>query len=214
MGQVSNSNAHELIHRSNRRLFSLRKWVYISMLYGHHTSAYLLVHHRFAASERDPCSIQKGESFYAFAQWVWIGSARAGFKMESERLKNRHMVAPRFNHPYYSYTFGAIASLLIAFLVGGWGRIIALIALASYAKIQLLLSDYVQHYGLRRAMLPNGKLAPMTMCHSWNAPHWMSTYLMLAAPRIPTTTPILPNPIQTWKYPPPMSRQTCLIACR
>ena len=182
-GQVSNSNAHELIHRTNRGLFNLGKWVYISMLFGHHTSAHLLVHHRFAASEYDPNSAAMGESFYTFARRAWIGSARAGLEMESDRRKNLRQDPPRFSHPYYAYTLGAVASLGVAFVIGGWGGLLALIALASYAQIQLLLSDYVQHYGLRRTSLPNGKLAPVALHHSWNAPHWMSSYMMLAAPR-------------------------------
>jgi len=182
-GQVSNSNAHELIHRTNKRLFNLGKWVYISLLFGHHTSAHLLVHHRFAASDYDPNSAEKGESFYTFARRAWIGSARAGLEMESDRRKNLPQDLPRFSHPYYSYAFGALASLLIGFIIGGWAGVLALIALASYAQMQLLLSDYVQHYGLRRATLPNGKLVPVALHHSWNAPHWMSNYLMLAAPR-------------------------------
>ncbi|NHX27973.1 alkane 1-monooxygenase, partial [Escherichia coli] len=37
-GQVSNSNAHELIHRSTRALHRLGMWVYISLMFGHHTS--------------------------------------------------------------------------------------------------------------------------------------------------------------------------------
>lgn len=182
-GQVSNSNAHELIHRTNKRLFNLGKWVYISMLFGHHTSAHLLVHHRFAASEYDPNSADMGESFYTFAQRAWLGSARAGFEMESDRRKNLRQIPPRFSHPYFTYTLGGFASLAVALVIGGWGGLLALIALASYAQLQLLLSDYVQHYGLRRATLPNGKLTPVALHHSWNAPHWMSNYLMLAAPR-------------------------------
>ena len=182
-GQVSNSNAHELIHRTDKRLFGLGKWVYTSMLYGHHTSAHLLVHHRFAASDYDPSSAEKGESFYTFARRAWIGSARAGFEMESDRLKNTRTTPARFSHPYYGYVLGSIACLLISFIIAGWAGVLALIALAGYAQMQLLLSDYVQHYGLRRATFPNGKLAPVALQHSWNAPHWMSTYLMLAAPR-------------------------------
>lgn len=182
-GQVSNSNAHELIHRSDKRLFNLGKWVYISVLYGHHTSAHLLVHHRFAASEYDPNSAEKGESFYAFARRALIGSAMAGYEMERDRLKNKRRPPGRFDNPYYGYLFGGVASLLLSFIIAGFGGVLALIALASYAQVQLLLSDYVQHYGLRRATLPNGKLAPVALHHSWNAPHWMSTYLMLAAPR-------------------------------
>lgn len=182
-GQVSNSNAHELIHRTNKRLFNLGKWVYISMLFGHHTSAHLLVHHRFAASDYDPNSAEKGESFYTFARQAWIGSAKAGFEMESNGMKNMRTKPARFSHPYYTYSLGGGASLLIAYLIGGWGGLLALISLASYAQVQLLLSDYVQHYGLRRATLVNGKLAPVALRHSWNAPHWMTNYLMLAAPR-------------------------------
>lgn len=182
-GQVSNSNAHELIHRTDKRLFSLGKWVYSSMLYGHHTSAHLLVHHRFAASDNDPSSAEKGESFYTFARRAWIGSAMAGFEMENDRLKNKRTTPARFSHPFYGYTLVGLSSLLFSFIIAGWGGVLALIALASYAQVQLLLSDYVQHYGLRRAILPNGKLAPVALHHSWNAPHWMSTYLMLAAPR-------------------------------
>ncbi|MDX1780519.1 MAG: fatty acid desaturase, partial [Thalassovita sp.] len=54
---------------------------------------------------------------------------------------------------------------------------------AGYAQIQMLLSDYVQHYGLRRALRPDGKPAPVGPEHSWNTPHWYSSALMLNAPR-------------------------------
>lgn len=182
-GQVSNSNAHELIHRSDRWLFNLGKWVYISMLFGHHTSAHLLVHHRFAASEYDPNSAEMGESFYTFAMRAWIGAARAGYEMETDRRKNQRYDPSWYSHPYVSYVLGGLASLTVAFVIGGWGGLLALVLLAAYAQMQLLLSDYVQHYGLRRAHHSNGKLVPVGLHHSWNAPHWMSNYLMLAAPR-------------------------------
>ncbi len=46
-----------------------------------------------------------------------------------------------------------------------------------------MLSDYVQHYGLMRTEIrPPGKLEPVGPQHSWNAPHWFTTHLMLNAP--------------------------------
>lgn len=51
------------------------------------------------------------------------------------------------------------------------------------ATAQLMLSDYVQHYGLLRAKLPNGKYEPVQNRHSWNAPHWYSSAMMVGAPR-------------------------------
>ena len=57
------------------------------------------------------------------------------------------------------------------------------IALGLHAQVQIHLSDYVQHYGLSRAALPDGRLEPVSERHSWNAGNWLSSHLMLNAPR-------------------------------
>jgi alkane 1-monooxygenase len=49
--------------------------------------------------------------------------------------------------------------------------------------VQLLMSDYVQHYGLIRAPGPQGRPVPVGPRHSWNSPHQISSALMLNAPR-------------------------------
>jgi len=51
------------------------------------------------------------------------------------------------------------------------------------AQVQILLSDYVQHYGLERGEKENGKLEPVGPQHSWNAPHAVTAAMMLNAPR-------------------------------
>lgn len=179
-GQVSNSNAHELIHRGKRALFGLGKWVYISLLFGHHTSAHNKVHHRYAASDLDPNSARAGEGFYRFALRAWPGSFRAGYRAEMTDLARRNGGG---RNPYLDYVGGALALMALALLVFGPIGMATYIGLAAYAQMQLLLSDYVQHYGLRRETLENGKLEPMGPQHSWNAPHWYSRHLMLNAPR-------------------------------
>ncbi len=178
-GQVSNSNAHELIHRSDRFLRNLGKWVYITLLFGHHASAHPKVHHRLVATRKDPNSAREGESFYAFAPRAWLGSFRAGLAVESADLKRRGSGL----HPYLTYGAGAGLTLALAALIGGWAGLLALLLLAAYAQMQLLLSDYVQHYGLTRAQGRDGRPAPVGPGHSWNAPHWFSARLMLNAPR-------------------------------
>ena len=173
-GQVSNSNAHELIHRRAPLLHGLGVAIYTSLLFGHHASAHTKIHHRYAASARDPNSARDGESFYAFARRAWIGSFKAGYRAEAAR---------KGLNPYYIYLSGAFVTIVLAGFVAGFRGILALILLAGYAQMQLLLSDYVQHYGLRRATLSDGKLAPLTLQHSWNSPHFFTSFLMLNAPR-------------------------------
>jgi alkane 1-monooxygenase len=174
-GQVSNPMAHELIHRSNRWLFRLGALVYTTLLFGHHTSAHRHVHHRFAASLDDPNTARSGEGFYLFFIRAWMGSFTQGMKMENTRGHGLH--------PYVWYIGGALAALALGFVLGGVGGVLAWLALALHAQVQLMLSDYVQHYGLQRARRADGKLEPMGPRHSWNAPHWFSSALMLNAPR-------------------------------
>ena len=180
-GQVSNSNGHELIHQTSPRLRSLGHWVFISHLFGHHASAHPKVHHRFVGSVSDPNSAPLGMSFYRFAPRAWIGSFKQGFRVETKQWQ----VHPGgwWTHPYVAHITGALACISMAFLLGGQWGIVVYVALAAYATTQLLMSDYVQHYGLRRLAKTDGQLEPVTARHSWNAPHWFSNFLMLAAPR-------------------------------
>lgn len=179
-GQVSNSNAHELIHRTRRALFNLGKWVYISLLFGHHTSAHTKVHHRYAASPKDPNSARRNESFYRFAPRAWIGSFRDGYRAEREDINRRGTGG---STPYVTYVVGGAAFTLAMTLAFGLPGLAVYIGLAAYAQMQLLLSDYVQHYGLTRAEIAPGKYEPVGPQHSWNGQHWYSRHLMLNAPR-------------------------------
>ena len=182
-GQVSNSTAHELIHRSDKRLFQLGSWIYISLLFGHHTSAHRLVHHRFVATPHDPNTAELGESFYAFFPRAWIGSFTSGFEMEEARTQTRKAAGKRAINPYYIYSLGSfLCIVLVIALMGVWG-LIAYLALALYAQMQLMLSDYVQHYGLTRAPTGLDSFEPVDARHSWDARAKLSSLWMMNAPR-------------------------------
>ena len=176
-GQVSNPAAHELIHRGRRGLYRLGVAIYVTLLNGHHASAHRLVHHRFVASADDPNSARAGETFYAFLPRAYFGSFKAGLQAETARQTRGRL------HPYALYMGGTLGCLALALAtLGLWGGVVwGLLGL--YATAQLMLSDYVQHYGLRRATLPDGRLEPVSDRHSWNAPQWFSSAVMLNAPR-------------------------------
>ena len=181
LGQVGNSNAHELIHRSNRWLHGLGMWAYIAVLFGHHTSAHVLVHHVRVATRADPSSARRGEGLYRFMARAWRGSFREGWAAESARLVR--VGRPGWRHPYVLYLGGGMAMALAAILIGGGAGLLWYLSLAGFAQAQLLMSDYVQHYGLTRAPGRGGKPEPVGPRHSWNSPHVASSALMLNAPR-------------------------------
>ncbi len=180
-GQVAHPAAHELIHRSDRALFRLGMVIYTSLLIGHHTSAHRLVHHRHVATAADPNSALLGESCYRFAMRAWVGSFRDGLAAEKALRARNPMPGPV--HPYVMYVGGALLCLLAGYLVAGLPGLLVWLGLAMHAQAQLFLADYVQHYGLQRAILPGGKPEPVGPQHAWNAHHWFSSSLMLNAPR-------------------------------
>lgn len=208
-GQVSNANAHELIHRPQRALHRMGMWVYISLLFGHHTSAHVLVHHRHVATRRDPNTSRKGEGFYRYMIRAWVGSFKGGYAAEKARLAR--IGRPAWRNPYWVYLGGGAVFIALAYLLGGTKGLLLYAALAGHAQTQLLLSDYVQHYGLLRKTGPAGKPEPVAARHSWNAPHRYSSAMLLNATRhsdhhahparaypaldLPADAPILPRPL-------------------
>ncbi len=180
-GQVGNANAHELIHRSRRSLRALGIAAYVSVLFGHHASAHVLVHHVRAATPADPNSARAGEGFWRFLFRAWVGSFREGLREETTR--RRRAGKPRLTHPYVIYLGGALITVAIAATIAGVLGVLWLLALAAYAQMQILMADYVQHYGLTRALRDNGRPEPVAMRHSWNSAHPASSALMLNAPR-------------------------------
>jgi len=183
LGQIGNANAHELIHRPGRLLNGLGKSFYIALLFGHHASAHPGVHHVHVATAKDPNSARRGESLYHFLPRAWGGSFRAGLALENRRLRGAGRPSWHLANPYWRYALGAFAALGLSALIAGLSGILAHLALAAIAQVQLLSSDYVQHYGLRRRLLPEGRPEPVGTRHSWNAPQWFSGLMMLAAPR-------------------------------
>lgn len=179
-GQVGHPAAHELIHRPRRELFRLGAAVYTAILFGQHASAHRLVHHRHVASTADPNTAKAGEGFYRFARRAWIGSFRRGYLAETE-LRARGVTTGI--HPYVAYLAGGAGALVLALVIAGLPGLLVWVLLSLHVQGQILLSDYVQHYGLVRAIRPNGRPEPVGLRHSWNAPHWFSAMVMLNAPR-------------------------------
>jgi alkane 1-monooxygenase len=182
-GQISNSNAHELIHAGPRPLRRLGASIYATVLHGHHVSAHLRVHHVHAATDADPNSARAGEGFWAYCLRALGGEFMAGLRAENAHRARAQTAPSVLGHPYVGYLLGAASTLVAAFALAGGRGVIFLVAIAAYAQVQLLLSDYVQHYGLRRRVQQNGKTEPVGPAHSWNAPKWYSSAMMLNAPR-------------------------------
>ena len=182
-GQIGHPVAHELIHRGARGMRLLGRALYAAVLMGHHASSHLRVHHLHVGTDDDPASAPLGMGFWTYAPRAWAGSFMAGLRAETALRARAGQPAPGWTHPYVGYGLGAAVALLLAYGLAGWPGVAGLVGIAAYAQVQILLSDYVQHYGLRRQVLPDGRLEAVGPRHSWNAPQRWSGAMTLHAPR-------------------------------
>ena len=182
-GQIAHPTAHELIHRPARWMGGLGRILYTAVLMGHHASSHLRVHHRHVGTGDDPASAPLGMGFWRYAPRAWAGSFMAGLHAETALRARAAPPPPVWSHPYIRHISGGLLAILVAYALAGGGGIAALAGIAAYAQLQVLLSDYIQHYGLRRAVMPDGRLEPVGPHHSWNAPQLWSSAMMLNAPR-------------------------------
>ena len=180
-GQISHPVAHELIHKQSRWLRWLGQCIYTSLLAGHHASAHVLIHHIHVGSDRDPNSAPRGEHFYRYMSRVTRHSFRIALELETARRTRAGK--PVYRHPFVLYVGGGLAlTCAVAAVFGGLG-LLAFLSIIAHAQVQILMSDYVQHYGLRRITLPDGRLEPVGVQHLWNAPDVFSSVLKVNAPR-------------------------------
>ena len=180
--QVMNSAAHELIHASGRWRRALGRWVYVTLLFGHQATAHPGIHHVAVATPDDPNTARRGESWWRFCPRAWHGSFWRGLSLEKARQRRVGRRGWDRRNPYWQYLGGAAAAMALAWGLGGGRGLAAYVALCLLAQAQLLITDYVLHYGMRRAPRGDG-WAPVGPEHSWNAPHAVTNLLTLHAPR-------------------------------
>ncbi|CTQ48455.1 alkane 1-monooxygenase [Jannaschia donghaensis] len=181
-GQIMNSCAHELIHAGGRVRRALGRWIYVTLLFGHQTTAHPGVHHIHVATPEDPNTARYGEAWWVFCFRAWHGSFWKGLAVEKQRQRRKGRHGWNRRNPYWVYLGGGWLAMALAFGTLGWAGLAAYVALCLLSHSQLLITDYVLHYGMRRTWMGE-RYEPVGPQHSWNAPHTVTNLLTLHAPR-------------------------------
>jgi alkane 1-monooxygenase len=71
------------------------------------------------------------------------------------------------------------AMLSLAFGLGGWSGLVLFLIQAGTAIWQLELVNYIEHYGLTREHLGDGRYEHVRPHHSWNSDQRVSNWLLL-----------------------------------
>ena len=178
-GTIGINYSHELMHQSNRLERWLADLLLASVLYSHFRSEHLLVHHRYVGTTRDPVTARYNEGFFRFFPRVLRDSLISAFQAEKAMLARRGKAWTDPANPFWRYWLLQGLFVILAFALGGWLGVALFIFQAAIAVWQLELTNYIEHYGLTRKHLGEGKYEHVQPRHSWNAAHKASNWLLI-----------------------------------
>jgi alkane 1-monooxygenase len=149
------------------------------VLYGHFRTEHLLVHHRYVGTSRDAVTARYNENFYRFFLRVLPGSLFSAFQAERDKLARAGLPWWSSRNPFWIYWTFQTAFLILAALIGGWMGLWLFATQAFVAVFYLELINYVEHYGLTRKHLGDGKYEHVKPRHSWNSDYKVSNWLLI-----------------------------------
>lgn len=178
-GTVGINYSHELMHQKPAWERWLGDILLAMVLYSHFRSEHLLVHHRYVATPRDPVTARYNQGFHrVFPRVIWT-TLRSAWGAEKAMLERKKKPVWTFGNPFWRYFILQALALALAFWLAGWLGVALFLWQAWIAIWQLELVNYIEHYGLTREHLGDGKYEHVKPRHSWNAAHKASNWLLI-----------------------------------
>ncbi|GMH36986.1 hypothetical protein BSKO_04859 [Bryopsis sp. KO-2023] len=172
-GGLAFTAAHELLH--GRRKFDrfLCGMLLCPLFYMHWANSHLS-HHRKVGTPEDPATARFGESLFHFVPRSVTGNIRDAIDMERKRLASKGKSFMHFKNRFFLWMLAPVFLSLGVYHRSGAYALVMLFGSALFSIIMLESVNYIEHYGLERKRLANGKYEPVGQQHSWNA-DWIAT---------------------------------------
>jgi alkane 1-monooxygenase len=162
---------HELGHRVNKAEQTLAKALLLTSLYMHFFTEHNKGHHKRVATPEDPSSARYGEPVYTFYFRTIIFSYLSAWHIAGDEVKKKGKAVLSLHNEMIQFHLIQLAFLgIIYFFFGGWVTLY-FIAAALMGILLLETVNYIEHYGLQRRALGDGKYERAMPEHSWNSDH-------------------------------------------
>jgi len=163
--------AHELGHKKGKLEQLIAKLILLPNLYMHFIIEHNRGHHVHIATPEDPATSRKGEMIYTFWLRSSIFSYISAWKLEAKRLKKENKSIVSLSNEMIVFQLIQISYLALILAFFGMTVMLFSIAIAIVGFLLLETINYIEHYGLVRSKLPNGRYERVDMRHSWNSNH-------------------------------------------
>jgi alkane 1-monooxygenase len=177
-GAIGITVAHELIHKDPALEQNAGGLLLAAVCYGGFKIEHVRGHHVHVSTPEDASSSRYGQSLYDFLPHAYKHNFMNAWKLEAERLKRKNLPALHWRNELIGWYLISALFLLVFTLAFGWLGAVFFLAQSVVAFTLLEIVNYVEHYGLHRRKLENGRYERTNPTHSWNS-NFLLTNLFL-----------------------------------
>ena len=176
---------HELIHRRSTWERRLGEFLLASASYPQYATEHIYIHHAMVGTPMDVGSAPKGMSFWQYFPREVASNLTGSWRVARERLARRGLPAWHYDNQFWRYGLETLFWYGLVFWMGGPWAVLAYAVLCLGTVFSMKISNYMQHYGLRRVRRSNGRFEKVQPRHSWNANYKFSNWMFYNMQRHP-----------------------------
>ena len=170
--------AHELGHKPEVFKKVCASLLLLPSLYMHFTIEHNYGHHKNVATDKDPASAKIGQSVYTFWIVSMVRCYLGAWQIESSRVRRRGKAIFGLNNTMLIFSGLQLSYLLAIYYLFDYKTMLIYIAMAVVSMLLLETINYIEHYGLRRSLMPNGRYERVMPIHSWNSNHQLGRIVL------------------------------------
>ena len=178
MGGIGITVAHELVHKDSALEQNAGGLLLAAVCYAGFKVEHVRGHHVHVSTPEDASSSRYGQSLYSFLPHAYKHNFLNAWKLEAERL-TRKGLSPLSRHNELIWWYALSGVFLLGFTAAfGWLGALFFLGQSFVAFTLLEIVNYLEHYGLHRRKLDNGRYERTNPNHSWNS-NYLLTNLFL-----------------------------------
>ena len=175
--------AHELGHRVNSMEQFLAKSLLLTSLYMHFFIEHNKGHHKNVATPEDPSSDRLNEPLYTFYFRTIIFSYLSAWKIANGEMKKQGYAVLSWRNEMLQAHIIQLVFVGLIFYQFGWLITIYFLCAAAIGIALLETVNYIEHYGLQRKKIAEGKYERAMPAHSWNSNHVLGRIMLFELSR-------------------------------
>ena len=168
---------HEMVHRRTTWERRFGEFLLASASYPQYATEHVYIHHAKVGTPHDVGSAPKGESFWRYFPREVASNLINSWRVSGERLARRGLARWHYSNPFWRYGAALAFWYGLVLWMGGIWALPVFVVLGLSCVFSMKLSNYFQHYGLRRVRLPNGRWEKALPRHSWSADWKFSNWM-------------------------------------